>query len=87
MNLLTEEQIQEDYSVKLSNKYEPLRDLLEQENSIDKQNAIFLPVLDYGQHLMHECCLNNPTSPQYSLPWCTMLYLNSQITHSSLLSL
>ena len=36
-NLLREEQIREDYSVKLSNKYEALRDLLKQENSIDKQ--------------------------------------------------
>ena len=37
MNLLREEEIGEDYSVKLCNKYEALRDLLEQENNIDKQ--------------------------------------------------
>lgn len=37
MNLLREEQIQENYNVKFSNKYEALWDILEQENSIDRQ--------------------------------------------------
>ena len=29
-------------------------------------------------YVIHECCLNNPTHRQYSLPWCTTLYLSAK---------